>query len=78
MLSPISASTREKISRSSVATTALTGVPSTAQPRRARSPERSSERPTLSAVWPPIEMRIPSGRSFLMISSTKRGVTGRK
>ena len=34
--------------------------------------------PTLSAVWPPIEMTIESGLSRLMTCSTKSGVTGRK
>jgi hypothetical protein len=70
--------TRAKISRSSVVTMADVGVPRMAQPYFTRSPLRSSCSPTLSAVWPPMEMMMPSGRSFLSTSTTNWYVTGRK
>ena len=67
-----------KISRSSVASTAFVGVPSTATLCSLSTPARSSDSPTLSAVCPPMLMRMPSGRSLRITSATKSCVTGRK
>mmetsp|Transcript_44485 Transcript_44485/g.143027 ORF Transcript_44485/g.143027 Transcript_44485/m.143027 type:complete len:231 (-) Transcript_44485:1071-1763(-) len=78
MRSLISVSLALKISRSSVAMIASTGVPSTRTPNSARTPFLSRATPQLRAVWPPNWSRMPSGRSLSMTERTTSGVTGRK
>src|SRR5574344_88902 len=65
-------------SRSSVIIMASTEVPKTFTPYFCNVPERYNEVPQFNAVCPPNASKIPSGCSFLITSSTKYGVTGRK
>mmetsp|Transcript_35596 Transcript_35596/g.85220 ORF Transcript_35596/g.85220 Transcript_35596/m.85220 type:complete len:217 (+) Transcript_35596:2765-3415(+) len=78
IFSLISTSFCEKISRSSVAMIASTGVPSTRTLYLSSTPARMSSMPQLSAVWPPNWSRMESGRSFSMTWRTMSSVTGRK
>mmetsp|Transcript_15667 Transcript_15667/g.37383 ORF Transcript_15667/g.37383 Transcript_15667/m.37383 type:complete len:204 (+) Transcript_15667:1277-1888(+) len=77
-LSPIFLSSCAKTSLSSVLMIAAMGVPRTLQPYFLKTPFLSSCTAQLRAVCPPKVQRMPSGRSFLMTSSTNWGVTGRK
>jgi hypothetical protein len=64
--------------RSSVALIPRSGVPSTRVPDLLSAPESESWTPQLSAVWPPNESRIPSGRSASRIGATNSGTSGWK
>ena len=74
----ISSSFFTKRSRSSVSMIASTLVPSTWTPYSLSVPFRYSSVPQFRAVCPPKAKRMPSGRSFLMISVTKCALTGWK
>ena len=78
VFSEISFSFLTKRSRSSVYMMASTEVPSTSTPYSFNVPLVYNSVPQFRAVCPPKASRMPSGRSFLMISVTKYGVTGKK
>ena len=65
-------------SRSSVFMMAATLVPSTSTPYASNTPLWYSSVPQFSAVCPPKDSSMPSGRSFLIISVTKKVLTGKK
>mmetsp|Transcript_43481 Transcript_43481/g.63729 ORF Transcript_43481/g.63729 Transcript_43481/m.63729 type:complete len:268 (+) Transcript_43481:2598-3401(+) len=78
IFSSISTSFLAKMSRSSVASMTGICVPSTCTLYLARMPFFSKSTPQFSAVWPPMEITMPSGRSRLSTCSTNSAVTGRK
>ncbi len=54
------------------------GVPKTRTLYFSRVPASCNATAQFKAVWPPKVQKMPSGFSYLMPSSTKVGVTGKK